>query len=168
MKSIFLLILAASTAFGAEGVLIKNGGFEEGLDEWVSFTQVRPSGEISVDGSEAHSGSSSALFRFLSDPADYQYLGIRQQLTGLTPGGKYVLSFWGKGQISGVRPKFGASDDEIGNINYAYAEVENSVDWVKYEVIFTADNEGKKYINFIITDRMDDYRIDDLAVEPAN
>lgn len=88
-----------------DGNLVANGGFEKGLEGWISHFQAKWWNAIVADGGwdfelvdEAHSGAKAIRFRTLSTNS---FERIFSAPMPLKPGRKYVLSYW----VKGVEPR---------------------------------------------------------------
>lgn len=166
----FAPILAAN-----DGEIVQNGGFEKPvstagqIEDWEWRTHEEPEGGIELSGSEARGGSQSLFLRNATGPKEFHYEMLRQLVAGLDPGREYVLSFWGKGEISGQTNAFGVCEDDSGVENFCYAtDLGSSEEWKEYTVQFKPNSSGEKYVVFISRDFIEGYYIDDVRVEPLH
>lgn len=157
-----ILCLSAAPALAGEAVI--NGGFEEGKENWTVQAHQKPEGAVGVRSDTARSGANSLGLENRTGLAPFHYVIISQKLENLDPSGRYLLTFWGKGQISGTKNRFGVCDDGHGNEGFSYAEVGPSEDWIQYQVSFKPDKEGRKNVVFISADLIEGYFIDDVSV----
>lgn len=161
--SALLMITAACLPISAaDENLLKNGGFENGLDEWEAYMD-EPSVELST--SEKHDGKQAIKLNGIGEEGEEHWNKIRQSVE-VTPNTNYTVSGWAK--ITGAPIDTWKSKFEIETENYepfvtlrihdmgtkptgdwqAFSFDFNSGDNDLIRLSLCADNGGKKNIHY--------------------
>jgi hypothetical protein len=152
-----MALLLAQTAFAD---LVRNGGFEQGTQDWDFLTRVaNATGQL--DSTEKHEGKTSFKISNKSAWAPNVYARIVQIVSGLRPFTTYTVSCWVKGKGCGLN-WFGGGPGWYTRTTFPQGDF----DWRQISFEVSTGNEADNYELMVVTESQTEALwIDDIRFE---
>ena len=145
-----------------ERVTLQNGGFEEGLTGWKSFTTQGRKMSIGMSLPQGAKGKS-AIIQINEPRRNNEYATIGQKVEGLKPDATYLFRVWLKMSTPKKSHIFICQDPNWDNRLFCTPTV-NLDGWNQFSLPVKSDAEGVIGIRIVAEDA-GEYWIDDVTLE---